>query len=240
MRKTTAWMVMTLAFLPGCASTGSTGERLDALERAADDARLNDARLALLEDRVNGLSAEVAYVRGAGKPLVTDTQPKTSRQKAAQPRSVAPSAAETTVKPETPVTSASPAASSSSRPAKGEQGEYARALAAFEAGKAQEARTLFTAFLAAYPSSSLAPNAGYWLGESEYSLKQYDKAILAFKNVVGKYPKHPKAAACMLKAGYAYERLGDKENARFYLTALLEDFPGSEPAALGRKKLAGL
>jgi tol-pal system protein YbgF len=117
---------------------------------------------------------------------------------------------------------------------------YAQALATLEAGRPQEALDLFTAFLAAYPSGKLAPNAGYWLGECEYSLKRYDRAILAFKNVVGAYPKHPKAAACMLKSAYAYERLGDKENARFYLTALLEDFPQSEPAVLARKKLASL
>lgn len=234
MRKTTAWVLMTLFFLPGCASKGSTEERLEALELAVNETRLNDARLALLEDRVNGLSADVAYVRGTGTPQATDSQAKASRVKTVQPR---PSASQPVAPP-----SESPASGSSvpSRPAKGEQGEYARALAAFEAGKSQEAQALFTAFLAAYPSGSLAPNAGYWLGECEYSLKHYDKAILAFKNVVGKYPKHPKAAASMLKAGYAYERLGDKENARFYLTALVEDFPKSEPAGLARKKLATL
>lgn len=234
MRKTTAWVLTMLFFLSGCASKGSTEERLEALELAVNEARLNDARLALLEDRVNGLSADVAYVRGTGVPQASDSQAKTPRVKTAQPRSASPQ----------PVAPASekPAAASSgpSRPAKGEQGDYARALAMFEAGKSQAAQALFTAFLDAHPSGSLAPNAGYWLGECEYSLKHYDKAILAFKNVVSKYPKHPKAAASMLKAGYAYERLGDKENARFYLTALVEDFPKSEPAGLARKKLATL
>lgn len=236
MRKTTAWVLMMLFFLPGCASKGGTEERLEALELAVSEARLNDARLALLEDRVNSLSADVAYVRGTGVPQASDSQAKTSRVKTAQPRSAAPQPAAAAF--EKPAAAAASAASS--RPAKGEQGEYARALAAFEAGKSQEAQALFTAFLDAYPSSGLAPNAGYWLGECEYSLKHYDKAILAFKNVVGKYPKHPKAAASMLKAGYAYERLGDKENARFYLSALVEDFPKSEPAGLARKKLAAL
>ncbi len=56
--------------------------------------------------------------------------------------------------------------------------------------------------------------------------------------MVSKYPGHPKAAAALLKAGYAYESLNDGANARFYWQILLDDYPGSAPAALARKRMA--
>lgn len=121
-----------------------------------------------------------------------------------------------------------------------EQTLYNKALAALEAGRAQEAFGMFDAFMTAYPQSRLAPNALYWRGESSYSMGRYADAVIAFKDVVARYPGHPKAAAAMLKAGYAYERLGDRGNARLYLEALLEDYPKSDPARLARAKLATL
>lgn len=38
----------------------------------------------------------------------------------------------------------------------------------------------------------------------------------------------------------SYDRVGDRDNAVFYLRALVEDFPASEPAALGRRELSRL
>jgi tol-pal system protein YbgF len=89
------------------------------------------------------------------------------------------------------------------------------------------------------PESALAPNALYWQGECLYSLGKYDEAIMIFKDVAAKYPKHDKAAASLLKAGYSYERLNDKENAHFYWQILLDDFPSSAPAGMARKRMAG-
>lgn len=117
---------------------------------------------------------------------------------------------------------------------------YKNALNLLEGGKPEAARQAFETFLAVYPESGLAPNAYYWLGESNYTLKHFDQAILTFKDVPNKYPKHPKAAAAMLKTAFAYQRLGDRDNARFYLQTLLEQYPNSEPASLARKQLASL
>ncbi|MFV0421750.1 tol-pal system protein YbgF [Oleidesulfovibrio sp.] len=101
-------------------------------------------------------------------------------------------------------------------------------------------RSILEAFLADFPDSGLAPNARYWLGETYYHEKRYAEAILTFKEVVRKYPKHGKAAAAMLKTGFAYDMLGDKSNARFYLQTLVDEYPGSEPAGLARNRLKSL
>lgn len=117
---------------------------------------------------------------------------------------------------------------------------YEQALALVMAGKSAQGRKELTAFLADYPSSSLAPNALYWIGESYYDEKNYAQAILAFKEVRRKYPKSAKAPDAMLKTGYSYEKLGDTSNARFYLQALLNEYPAGKPAGLARKKLTAL
>jgi len=119
-------------------------------------------------------------------------------------------------------------------------GVYARALKLVLAGKPQKGRVELAGFMEKYPRSPLMPNAVYWTGETYYSQKRYAQAILTFKQVPQKFPGHEKAAAALLKIGYAYDRLGDKNNARFYLDALVQDYPDSEPAALARKKLKAL
>lgn len=114
---------------------------------------------------------------------------------------------------------------------------YDVALGLYHKGDYAKAQQTFKSFLQSSPSSALTPNAMYWEGECLYSMGKYDEAIIIFKDVASKYPKHDKAAASLLKAGYAYERIKDMENAKFYWQILLDDFPGSAPANLARKRL---
>lgn len=44
----------------------------------------------------------------------------------------------------------------------------------------------------------------------------------------------------MLKIGLAYDKLGDRENAVFYLRTLIEDYPKSGPAKIGRERLRAI
>ncbi len=114
---------------------------------------------------------------------------------------------------------------------------YDRALALFESRKYTESKAAFEAFAAANPKSSLMPNALYWMGECLYSQGDYSGSIFKFKDVAGNYPTHHKAAAALLKAGYAYAQLGDMNNARFYWQMLTHDFPGSTEAKLAAKRM---
>ena len=134
--------------------------------------------------------------------------------------------------PPAPVSSQPQAAVSSDKAA------YASALALYERNQVAAAEKAFTGFLQQYPNSPLVPNAMYWLGECYYSTNRLDNAIMIFKDVAERFPKHDKAAASLLKAGYAYAKMGDMENAYFYWQILLDDFPGSAPANLARKRMA--
>jgi tol-pal system protein YbgF len=117
---------------------------------------------------------------------------------------------------------------------------YNEGMTLVRADRAEEGRKILNEFMTAEPNSVLMPNALYWIGESYFVEKNYSQAILSFKDVTKRYPKHHKAAAALLKIGMAYAMLGEKDNASLYLRALLQDFPKSEPAPAARKKLAEL
>lgn len=138
------------------------------------------------------------------------------------------------------VVSAPPALATPQRPAplssplspkmKGEEAAYNGALALARGGKSGEAIQRFRAFLQEYPSGRYAPNAYYWIGESLYAQRQYADALLQFKEVSTRYPRHHKTADALLKAGMTYTRMGDKENAALQYRAVVTDFPASEAA----------
>lgn len=116
--------------------------------------------------------------------------------------------------------------------------DYRKGLDLVLGDQPEPGRAVLENFIKNWPDHELAPNALYWIGESHYSEKRMDQAILTFMDVYRRYPDHPKAAAALLKTAYSYEKLGDLRNARFYLTVLLEDFPDSDPAPLARRKMA--
>src|SRR5207249_4839702 len=68
-------------------------------------------------------------------------------------------------------------------------------------GRYELAVTGFQRFLKDFPSTSLAPNAHYWLGESYYDLKDYVRAMQSFDRVVKEYPGHEKVPSALFKLG---------------------------------------
>ncbi|MDQ7032084.1 MAG: tetratricopeptide repeat protein [Desulfonauticus sp.] len=106
--------------------------------------------------------------------------------------------------------------------------------------KPQQGRKILERLIKLFPKTKLLPNAYYWIGESYYSEKQYAQSILAFKKVTSLFPKHYKAAHALLKIAYAYAELGDKQNAKFYLNILLQDYPKSDVVSKARAKLKTL
>ncbi len=103
-----------------------------------------------------------------------------------------------------------------------------------------DATETFRGFLASYPDHKLAPNAQYWLGEIYYAKGDWEMAIIEFDKVVKNYPDGEKAAASMLKEGFAFEKLGSKKEARFLLKEVIERFPKTSEAQLAKKRLESL
>jgi tol-pal system protein YbgF len=98
----------------------------------------------------------------------------------------------------------------------------------------------FEQFLQQYSSSILVPHAMYWLGESYFGSKQYQKAAEVFDQFMQRYPKHEKVPAAMLKNGLAYLEIGDKQQASQLLKRLVANYPTSDEANVAKGQLADL
>ncbi len=173
------------------------------------------------------------------KPVSKPRAPSQASAAPAQPQ-VAEETRRPLTEPHSPAAETAPAPRTASLSPGAQRDGYNDALELVRAGQTSEARPLLQSFITHNPASPLMPNAIYWLGETWYHEKQYDQAILSFKDVAGRFPKHDKAAAALLKIGFSYEHMGDISNARFYLQNLIKDYPKSEPAALARDKLKSL
>jgi len=100
-------------------------------------------------------------------------------------------------------------------------------------------RELMETFLKRYPGDDLAVNAAYWVGETYYAEKAYEKAILQFEEIIQKYGEQPKVASAMLKQAMAFESTGDKATGRLLLQRVVERFPLSDEAKKAKGMLRG-
>ncbi len=114
---------------------------------------------------------------------------------------------------------------------------YDLARKAFDDGKLEAARQGFEDLLKNHPDSNHADNAQFWIGETYYREKWFEKAILEYQKVIEKYPKGNKVPASRLKQGLAFSNLGDNTNARLILQELIKRHPQSNEAKIARKKL---
>ena len=114
---------------------------------------------------------------------------------------------------------------------------YMKGLDTFKAGDMPAARDIFTKFLEQYPQHDLAANAHYWIGETHYSERNYEPAILSFQEVIKNYPLKEKVPAAMLKQAMAFNALKDTKSAKYVLKKLGEGFPKSDEATKAKELL---
>jgi tol-pal system protein YbgF len=114
---------------------------------------------------------------------------------------------------------------------------YMKGLDTFKAGDMSTARDIFSKFLEQYPQHDLAANAHYWIGETHYSEKSYEPAILSFQEVIKNFPTKDKVPAAMLKQAMAFSAINDIKSAKYVLKKLGESFPKSEEAAKAKEIL---
>lgn len=117
---------------------------------------------------------------------------------------------------------------------------YQKGLEAFKAGDMPAARTQLTAFIDQQPQHELVSNARYWIGETFYSEKNYEQAILEFQEVIKQFPKKEKAPAAMLKQALAFKALKDVKSSRYVLGKLVQEYAKSDEAKRARVLLKEL
>ena len=114
---------------------------------------------------------------------------------------------------------------------------YKDAYETFHKGDLEGARRKLEAFLKQYPNTELSDNAQFWIGETYYLKKDFEKAILEYEKAMVKYPEGDKIPAALFKQALAFLELGDKTNARNLLKRVIEKYPNSDQAEMAKKKL---
>lgn len=190
--------------------------------------RALEQRLQVLEQHLATLAPATA---ASTTPPTTPVQEPTLREPALE-EPVLEEPARVNTPTAAPTPSAPPAAS--------EQATYDAAFAHLRDGQYAAAVTAFQAFLRDYPSSALADNAQYWIGEAHYVTRDFEDAKQTFLNLGAQYPQSDKLPDTLLKLGYVYEALGDPTKARQVYEKLIQVYPGSQPAQQAQGRLTAL
>jgi tol-pal system protein YbgF len=117
---------------------------------------------------------------------------------------------------------------------------YDTAYADYNKGRYPLAIQGFQEYLTAYPNTDLSDNAQYWIAESLYAQKKYKEAIASFDKLLKQWPQSDKAAAGLLKKGYALIELGQKAEGVVQLQYVMHEFPTAEESRLARARLRSM
>jgi len=114
---------------------------------------------------------------------------------------------------------------------------YERAQALRRAGNYPAAITALQAFLARYPKSTLAPRAQYWIGDSQFNLRDFKAAISSQQRLLSSYPDSSSVPDALLNLASAQFESGDAAAARKTMDGLIARFPASEAAEKARRRI---
>jgi tol-pal system protein YbgF len=107
------------------------------------------------------------------------------------------------------------------------QGRYAMALQGFRE------------YLRRNPTSELADNAQYGIGECFFAQSQFDSAAISYARVEEGWHQGDKVPAALYKLGLSRDRMGQKDAAKKAFEDLVKRFPNSGEAQLARERLGG-
>jgi len=128
-------------------------------------------------------------------------------------------------------------AADSAAPASDDKAAYQAAFGLLKDGQYDRAIAAFQKFLVAYPGSSLADNAQYWLGEAYYVNKSFPEAQAAFQRVVDKYPQSRKRPDALLKIGFCQYESKQWDLAKATLSQVTTQFADTPAAHLAQQRL---
>jgi tol-pal system protein YbgF len=117
---------------------------------------------------------------------------------------------------------------------------YKTAYADYLKGNFDLAIEGFRLFQKQFPTSLLADNALYWIGECYFSQRRFDEAIAEFNNLILTFPQGDKVAAAHLKKGISFSEMGKKEEAIAAYKLLISKYPQEEEAKIAQQKINDL
>jgi tol-pal system protein YbgF len=121
-----------------------------------------------------------------------------------------------------------------------EQAAYVQAFEALKSSNYAASIAGFKQYLATYPTSDLADNAQYWLGEAYYVTRDYDNAAAAFRAVGERWPNSRKAPDALVKLGFTQFEIKNFKEARTTLALVTQRYPDTDAARLAADRLKRL
>jgi tol-pal system protein YbgF len=203
------------------------------LGEVTDSIRSANARLARLHATVQGdlrgiqeQLLQIQELTGQSQKNLIDWRAQ-MEERAAQtaPSPVAPVPGDTTA----------PAAGQPAPP--GPATLYKLAFDQMSRGSHGTARTGFQDLLTQYPTSPLAADAQYYIGETLQAEGNTAAADSVFTLVVSTYPNAPRAATALYKHGLFLQKAKREREARQAFQSVIDKYPRSDEAALAREQL---
>jgi len=225
----------------------------------------NNARLKMLEDRVNQLERNLDKVSEA-RIREAENRAKEAARRAEEARkrtvvaAAGPGSEYVSIKPEgrkvavdgskkvvaaPPETTASPAPPTPSftpEPAPPTTGgdQFSIAMDMYKNKRYAEAYKGFEQVLSQNPKGDEAAETLFYMGESLFARGEYDLAILDYQKVISNHANHPRTPTALLKQGMSFEKLTDHETAKIIYKKLISEYPDSAEAATAEQQLQSL
>jgi tol-pal system protein YbgF len=118
-----------------------------------------------------------------------------------------------------------------------EKRDFDAAFALFRTGDFVRSQKALFDFIQRYSGSGYAPSALYWLGNAQYSNRDYKEAIINFRSLIAKNPDHIRAPEAMLSIANCQLEMKDPKSAKKTLEDLIKTYPKSEAAFAGVERL---
>ncbi len=261
-----AWLLLVIA-IAGCSSLarspGPSNAEVDELKQRVVELQrkttVSEVELARLRQEITQLEEELAAKEEAARRQ----QEQAAAEAAEVPIDLGGEIEEGDVEeelldeppmdrspPEVPPASAPPpAAAAAARPAAPApaavvtpqaQALYDESYTLFHEKRYAEAEEGFRRYLELYPTTELADNSQFWIGECRYARGDFNAALAAFTATVERFPGGNKVPDALLKAGKCLEALGDRERAAQTYREVMNRFRGSAAAAAATERLEAL
>jgi tol-pal system protein YbgF len=117
---------------------------------------------------------------------------------------------------------------------------YRQGIADFAKGNHALALQELNEFVSRSPSSPLADDALFTIGEVQCDQQHYPEAIAAYDRLLQAYPGGDRVAAAYLKKGLALLEMNRTADAVIQLQHVVSAYPRSEEARVARERLRGL
>lgn len=226
------------------------------MKRSSQDTPDQEARLAELGAELAELRESVGRLQGTIEELRNELLRATADTRVTGPSSAQSSDPTGAGEPESGEPSGNgspqlgevtPARSAPAGNLGAEVSSYEEAFRVYRAGQYNEAVGLFDRFLEQYKGSDYADNALYWRAECYFKLEDYERAAVAFEEVVRRYPEGNKVPEALYRQGVALLKIGESAGdvayrsvARQIFERIVAEYAESEQAPQARRQLETL